>query len=51
MANGTGPSVGGIAGRVLAALVLVFATYNPEGRSFYHWTLAPFIDGFGRCWC
>ncbi len=45
MANGTGPSVGGIAGRVIAALVLVFATYNPEGRSFYHWAIAPLIDG------
>ncbi len=45
MANGTGPSVGGIVGRVIAALVLVFATYNPEGRSFYHWAIAPFING------
>lgn len=45
MANGNGPSVGGIAGRVIAALVLVFATYNPEGRSYYHWAIAPMIDG------
>ncbi len=43
MANG--PSFGGIALRALAALVLVFATYNPEGVSFYHWALAPLIDG------
>lgn len=26
--------------RLLVALVLVFATYNPEGRSYYHWALA-----------
>jgi Family of unknown function (DUF6524) len=45
MANGPGPSVGGIAGRVIAALFLVFATYNPEGKSFYHWAIAPLIDG------
>lgn len=45
MANGSGPSAGGIAGRVVAALILVFATYNPEGKSFYHWAIAPLIDG------
>ena len=41
----TGPSIGGIALRALSALVLVFATYNPEGKSFYHWALAPLING------
>ena len=41
MANGPGP--GGIALRALAALVLVFSTYNPDGYSFYHWTLAPLL--------
>ncbi len=25
--------------RLIAALVLVFASYNPEGYSFYHWAL------------
>lgn len=25
--------------RLVAALVLVFATYNPEGFSFYHWAI------------
>jgi hypothetical protein len=45
MANGSGPSTGGIVARVIAALVLVFATYNPEGRSYYHWVLAPLLDG------
>jgi len=39
------PSAGGIALRALAALVLVFVTYNPEGYSFYHWTIAPLIHG------
>ena len=28
---------GGYLLRLLGALVLVFATYNPEGRSYYHW--------------
>jgi hypothetical protein len=41
MTNGPGP--GGIAARLLAALVLVFATYNPEGYSFYHWAIAPLL--------
>lgn len=41
MANG--PGLQGIALRTLAALVLVFATYNPEGYSFYHWVLAPLL--------
>jgi Family of unknown function (DUF6524) len=45
MANGHGPSVGGIAGRAVAALLLVFATYNPEGKSYYHWAIAPLMDG------
>jgi hypothetical protein len=45
MANANGPGIGGIAGRALAALLLVFATYNPEGRSYYHWAIAPLIDG------
>ena len=27
--------------RILAALVLVFATYNAEGVSYYHWAIAP----------
>ncbi len=26
--------------RFFAALVLVFATYNPEGYSYYHWAIA-----------
>ncbi len=30
----------GFAYRFVAALVLVFATYNPEGYSFFHWVMA-----------
>lgn len=33
----------GVALRILAAGVLVFATYNPEGVSYYHWALAPLL--------
>ena len=29
----------GIVLRFVAALVLVFATYNPEGYSYYHWAV------------
>jgi len=31
----------GILGRFLMAVVLVAATYNPEGYSFFHWALLP----------
>jgi hypothetical protein len=40
----------GIALRAIAALVLVFATYNPEGRSFYHWAIAPLVQGTTSSW-
>jgi hypothetical protein len=30
----------GIVSRILLSLFIVFATYNPSGRSFYHWALA-----------
>lgn len=36
-------SWGGVAARVIAAAILVFATYNPEGYSFYHWAIAPLL--------
>jgi hypothetical protein len=42
MASGS-PGLGGIAARALVALLLVFATYNPEGVSFYHWAIAPLL--------
>jgi hypothetical protein len=34
-------SWGGVAVRVVGALLLVYATYNPEGVSFYHWLAQP----------
>ncbi len=40
-------SATGILGRFLAALVLVYGTFNPEGYSFFHWALKPVIDGPG----
>jgi len=40
-------SWGGVALRVAAAAVLVFATYNPAGYSFYHWALAPLAQDLG----
>jgi hypothetical protein len=37
-------SWGGLLLRLVAALVLVFATYNAEGVSYYHWALKPLRD-------
>ncbi len=34
----------GVAIRFLVALILVFATYNPEGYSYYHWAIEGFTD-------
>ena len=36
-----GLSFKGILVRLLGSLVLVYATFNPEGQSFYHWAIAP----------
>ena len=33
-------TVAGVAGRALAGVALVLLTYNPSGRSYYHWALA-----------
>ncbi len=41
--SNSGPGIGGIAARTAAALVLVFATYNPDGYSFYHWAIDPLL--------
>jgi hypothetical protein len=38
-----GLSGAGLLMRVLGALVLVYATFNPTGRSYFHWALAPLI--------
>ena len=37
----------GVALRFLAALLLVYATFNPEGISFYHWAVAPVVANPG----
>lgn len=38
-------SASGVLVRILAAALLVFATYNPEGYSYWHWALAPLVRG------
>ena len=35
----------GLVGRLLMPLLLVYATWNPSGRSFYHWVIQPVFDG------
>jgi hypothetical protein len=42
---GIGPT--GLLPRVLGALALVYATFNPTGHSYFHWVLAPLI-GMGE---
>ncbi len=39
----------GLAVRLVGALALVYATYNPEGVSYFHWVFsrAPGESGFG----
>jgi hypothetical protein len=38
-----GLSWGGVLARFVAALILVYATWNPEGISYYHWAIAPMV--------
>ncbi len=35
----------GLIGRILLPFVLVYGTWNPSGRSFYQWAIAPFFSG------
>lgn len=35
----------GVLGRFVASLVLVYATFNPEGYSFFHWAINPLVKG------
>ncbi len=35
--SATGFNFASFLGRLVAALVLVFATYNPSGNSYFHW--------------
>lgn len=34
-------SFSGVVARFVAALLLVYGTWNPEGISYYHWAIAP----------
>jgi len=38
-----GIGASGLVARVVGALVLVYATFNPTGRSYFHWVIAPLI--------
>jgi hypothetical protein len=38
-----GLSWSGVLARFIAALLLVYATWNPEGISYYHWAVAPIV--------
>lgn len=31
--------------RLIVPVLLVYATWNPSGRSFYHWVIQPIFDG------
>lgn len=44
-AESDGISWGGLAGRFLAALLLVYGTWNPMGASFTHWVILPIFGG------
>jgi hypothetical protein len=35
----------GLIFRIVLPFVLVYGTWNPTGRSFYHWAIAPFFSG------
>jgi hypothetical protein len=37
----------GILVRLVAALALVFGTWNPNGWSYFHWAIQPLIDNVG----
>jgi uncharacterized protein DUF6524 len=41
-------SMTGVLVRFVAALALVFLTWNAEGWSYYHWTIDPLIRGAGN---
>ncbi|QSA96605.1 DUF6524 family protein [Methylococcus sp. EFPC2] len=48
MNNTFGPS--GFLVRFALALLLVFATYNPGGLSYFHWLIVPTYDGPDKSW-
>ncbi|MFN0177464.1 MAG: DUF6524 family protein [Gemmatimonadales bacterium] len=43
--QGDGVGAKGILTRFIAAIVLVYGTFNPEGYSFYHWAVASAVNG------
>ena len=45
MASKEGVTGTGMLVRFVAALVLVYATFNPEGVSYYHWVVEPLRTG------
>lgn len=52
MPNTPGSASGGrgalrLIARIVFPLVLVYATWNPTGRSFYHQGIAPILEGTG----
>ncbi len=40
-----GIGVSGVLVRVVGALLLVYGTWNPYGKSYWHWALAPLLNG------
>ena len=38
------PIWAGVLGRIAAAAALVFATFNPFGKSWFHWVILPMIQ-------
>ena len=42
--NHPGIDWAGVGGRIAAAAVLVFATFNPFGKSWFHWVILPMIQ-------
>ncbi|HUR96238.1 MAG TPA: DUF6524 family protein [Gemmatimonadales bacterium] len=43
----SGIGAAGLVTRIVAALALVYATFNPTGRSYFHWVLGPLV-GVGQ---
>lgn len=43
--SGDSVTAKGILVRALISLVVVYATFNPEGYSFFHWALNPVFQG------
>ncbi|MGE0441342.1 MAG: DUF6524 family protein [Gemmatimonadales bacterium] len=37
----------GFLSRLVASLILVYGTFNPEGYSFFHWAVNPLVRGDG----